>query len=207
MADDARQNPGDPVLRDQAAAGERRGEFRAVGREPHIAHQCHRHAHTGARAVDRRDDGFAHRRREVGMARTYQLSDIGVRRGIDGGGADRREVAHVGPCAEGTAVTGHHDRADVGIGLGVVETEVERGGQAASPAVHPVGAVERQDRDAGVEHLVEHRFTLTGGDGLSDAISNAHPSALLRHVELDVCAYCTSIGNAIHNRVGGSRAH
>ena len=40
---------------------------------------------------------------------------------------------------------------------GRVETLVERGGKTAAPAVHPLGPIEGQYRDAGVANLVQDR--------------------------------------------------
>ena len=68
------------------------------------------------------------------MPSADELVDIGASGGVDGGIADRGEIAHVCACAEGTAAAGHHDGPDVGIGLRVVETRAERGGKAAAPA-------------------------------------------------------------------------
>ena len=51
-----------------------------------------------------------------------KLAHVGVRGGVDGGGADRAQVAHVGARAEGAPTSGDDDGPDVGIGLGVVET-------------------------------------------------------------------------------------
>ncbi len=56
------------------------------------------------------------------MARADELADVHPFGGIDGGIADRVQVPHVRAGAERTAVAGHHDGPDVGVGLRVVET-------------------------------------------------------------------------------------
>ena len=87
-----------------------------------IADQRHGQSHTDARTVDRGDDGLAHGHQLVRMPSADELADIGASGGVNGGIADRGEIAHVRACAEGTAAAGHHDGPDVGIGLRVVET-------------------------------------------------------------------------------------
>ena len=156
-------------------------------------------------AVDRRDDRLAHGGDEMRMARPDKLSHVGVRGGVDGGGADRAQTAHVGPRAERTPTSGDDDGPDVGICLGIVQTRVEHGGQTAAPAVHPLGPVECHHRHAGVADLVQHRLARSGRDGFRNAVRTTHPSGLLRRFELDVWTYCTPIGSAFRKRQGLTR--
>src|SRR5689334_12870899 len=124
-----------------------------------------------------------------------QRADVGPFGGVNRGIADRVQVAHVRARAEGAAAAGHDDDADAGIGLRVIETCVERAGQTAAPAVHPLGPIEGQHRDTGVADVVENRGRI-GFDG----VRNAHPvDLLITRPTLGVWTYCTPIGSVFRS--------
>ena len=115
-ADDAREYPADAVLRDQTATRERRGELRAFGGEPDVAHQRLGQPDTCACAVDGGDDRLAQGRDEVRMPLTDQLGNIGL--AVGAGFADRGQIAHVGAGTERPAAAGDDDGAHSRVGLG-----------------------------------------------------------------------------------------
>src|SRR6185312_4680853 len=142
--------------------------------------------------VDRSDDRHSHRHDEVRMPRADQLADVGPACAVDGGIADRVQAAHVRTGTEGSSLARNHDGPDSAIGLRIVETLVERGGETAAPAVHPLGPIEGQHRDTSVANLVQDRVGVAG---------HAHPANLLNSgFQLDVFPYCTPISSVFRNR-------
>ena len=83
-ADESRELPGDAPLGDQPALGERRRDDRSRAHPTQIAGQRHRHAHSGDRAVDRRDHRLGHRHR-VGVRAPQVGTSVGVSRRDDVG--------------------------------------------------------------------------------------------------------------------------
>ena len=77
------------------------------------------------------------------------------------GFADRGQVAHVGAGTERPAAAGDDDGAHSRVGLGLVEQRIEPLREAATPSVHPLRPIQRQNRDAAVPELVEHRVVDT----------------------------------------------
>ena len=102
------------MLCDQTPTDERGGELRAGRGETEVGHECRTEPDPGTRAVDRRDDRLADRRRVPDQALLVGCDGVRV-------GVIALEAVHVRAGAEALAGARDDDHADVVVVLGLVQ--------------------------------------------------------------------------------------
>ena len=121
--DDPGEEPARARLGHDAPAGEHETELRVLGREPDVHRQGHRHADTDRGAVDRGDHGLLRREDAKGQQAAAVAHDR-LRTGRVASATVRERLAptrQIGTGAEASPPTGHDDRTDVVVGVGLVE--------------------------------------------------------------------------------------